>query len=103
ACCMTDAKKPSKSRYRRSMVSGLRNVRPLFRDRQQSSSPPDEPLSNTFGPAAVNRLFSRRGVGHYGAMCNRYANRGSVAEIRRLAGLMDYDLATTPATDNLAP
>ncbi|HNS86002.1 MAG TPA: SOS response-associated peptidase family protein [Parvularculaceae bacterium] len=36
-------------------------------------------------------------------MCNRYANRGSVAEIRRLAGLMDYDLATTPATDNLAP
>lgn len=37
------------------------------------------------------------------AMCNRYANKGSIAEIRRLAGLMDYDLATTSATGNLAP
>ena len=34
-------------------------------------------------------------------MCNRYANRGSVAQIRQLAALMDYDLATTSATDNL--
>lgn len=33
-------------------------------------------------------------------MCNRYANRGSVSEIRRLAALIDYDLATTPDTDN---
>ncbi len=36
-------------------------------------------------------------------MCNRYANKGSVAEIRRLAGLMDYDLATTAQTDNMPP
>lgn len=33
-------------------------------------------------------------------MCNRYANKGSVAEIRRIARGMDYDIATTAATDN---
>jgi putative SOS response-associated peptidase YedK len=36
-------------------------------------------------------------------MCNRYANKGSIAEIRRLAALMDFDLSTTAATGNLAP
>lgn len=34
-------------------------------------------------------------------MCNRYAQKGSLADIRRLARLMDYDLATSAATDNL--
>jgi len=34
------------------------------------------------------------------SMCNRYANRGSIAEIKRLAALMDYDLAPTAATAN---
>lgn len=37
------------------------------------------------------------------AMCNRYENRGSVNEIRRLATRLKRDLATTPATDNLPP
>lgn len=36
-------------------------------------------------------------------MCNRYAAKGSLSEIRRLAKLMNYDLATTAATDNLRP
>lgn len=36
-------------------------------------------------------------------MCNRYEIRGSVSQIRRLARDMGYDLATTAATDNLAP
>ena len=36
-------------------------------------------------------------------MCNRYENRGSANEIRRLAITLGRDLSTTPATDNLAP
>jgi putative SOS response-associated peptidase YedK len=35
------------------------------------------------------------------AMCNRYAQAGSLAEIRRLANQMKFELETTPATDNL--
>jgi putative SOS response-associated peptidase YedK len=35
-------------------------------------------------------------------MCNRYENRGSATEIRRLASTLGRDLSTTPATDNLA-
>ncbi|WP_411817012.1 SOS response-associated peptidase family protein [Hyphococcus sp. DH-69] len=33
-------------------------------------------------------------------MCNRYANKGSVDEIRRLAALMEHDVASTAQTDN---
>ena len=36
-------------------------------------------------------------------MCNRYENRGSANEIRRLASTLGRDLSTTPATDNLPP
>ena len=36
-------------------------------------------------------------------MCNRYSQRGSVNQIRRLAKAMNRALATTPATDNLGP
>ena len=36
-------------------------------------------------------------------MCNRYENRGSANEIRRLAEKLKRDLSTTPATDNLRP
>jgi len=36
-------------------------------------------------------------------MCNRYENRGSANEIRRLAQNLGRGLSTTPATDNLAP
>jgi putative SOS response-associated peptidase YedK len=33
-------------------------------------------------------------------MCNRYANKGSIAEIRRIAKAMGYGVETTSATDN---
>jgi putative SOS response-associated peptidase YedK len=36
-------------------------------------------------------------------MCNRYENRGSASQIRRLAERLARDLSTTPATDNLPP
>ena len=36
-------------------------------------------------------------------MCNRYENRGSANDIRRLAHNLGRNLSTTPATDNLAP
>ena len=36
-------------------------------------------------------------------MCNRYENRGSVSQIRRIIREIDRVLATTSATDNLAP
>lgn len=36
-------------------------------------------------------------------MCNRYENRGSANEIRRLSGTLNRDLSTTSETDNLAP
>lgn len=36
-------------------------------------------------------------------MCNRYAQRGSVSEIRHLAQAMNKSLRTTAATDNLPP
>jgi putative SOS response-associated peptidase YedK len=34
-------------------------------------------------------------------MCNRYANHGSVSQIRKLAADLGRALMTTPATDNL--
>lgn len=36
-------------------------------------------------------------------MCNRYENRGSASQIRRLAERIARGFSTTPATDNLAP
>ena len=36
-------------------------------------------------------------------MCNRYENRGSASQIRRIARLLERELMTTPATDNLPP
>jgi len=36
-------------------------------------------------------------------MCNRYENRGSVSQIRKLATTLKRELKTTPATDNLRP
>ena len=36
-------------------------------------------------------------------MCNRYENRGSVAQVRRLAEKLKRTMATTASTDNLAP
>jgi putative SOS response-associated peptidase YedK len=36
-------------------------------------------------------------------MCNRYAQRGSLNQIRQLAKALSRDLATVPATDNLRP
>jgi putative SOS response-associated peptidase YedK len=36
-------------------------------------------------------------------MCNRYEQRGSASQIRKIAAAMKRKLATTPATDNLAP
>lgn len=36
-------------------------------------------------------------------MCNRYENRGSANEIRRLARALERELSTTSATDNLRP
>lgn len=36
-------------------------------------------------------------------MCNRYENRGSVSQIRRIIREIDRAMATTPATDNLPP
>ena len=36
-------------------------------------------------------------------MCNRYENRGSVSQIRKLAANLNRKLSTTSATDNLRP
>ena len=36
-------------------------------------------------------------------MCNRYANHGSVSQIRKLAADLGRVMMTTPATDNLPP
>jgi putative SOS response-associated peptidase YedK len=36
-------------------------------------------------------------------MCNRYENRGSVSQIRKLASALNRKLSTTSATDNLRP
>lgn len=36
-------------------------------------------------------------------MCNRYANKGAITEIRRLAKAMGCGVETTSATDNLQP
>ena len=36
-------------------------------------------------------------------MCNRYAQWGSVAEMRAFMRLLERELVTTPATDNLIP
>ena len=36
-------------------------------------------------------------------MCNRYENRGSANEIRRLAQALNREMSTTSATDNLPP
>lgn len=36
-------------------------------------------------------------------MCNRYANHGSVSQIRKLAADLGRVMKTTPATDNLPP
>jgi len=36
-------------------------------------------------------------------MCNRYEQRGSASQIRKLASEMGRKLSTTPATDNLRP
>lgn len=36
-------------------------------------------------------------------MCNRYENRGSASQIRKLAKDLGRSLSTTPATDNLPP
>lgn len=48
-------------------------------------------------------MFSYAVTHHDAAMCNRYANKGSIAEIRRLAREIGYELSTTDATDNLPP
>ena len=36
-------------------------------------------------------------------MCNRYENRGSVSQIRKLAANLNRKLTTSSATDNLPP
>ncbi len=36
-------------------------------------------------------------------MCNRYANRATVSQLRKLALTLEKPLETTPATDNLPP
>lgn len=36
-------------------------------------------------------------------VCNRYENRGSVSQIRRVGSALGKELSTTPGTDNLAP
>ncbi|MFC2952314.1 SOS response-associated peptidase [Marinicaulis aureus] len=36
-------------------------------------------------------------------MCNRYENRGSISQIRALAKVLEAEIITTAATDNLPP
>jgi putative SOS response-associated peptidase YedK len=36
-------------------------------------------------------------------MCNRYENRGSVSQIRKLAASLNRQFSTNSATDNLRP
>lgn len=36
-------------------------------------------------------------------MCNRYEIKGSISQIRALAKMLEREIFTTPATDNLAP